>query len=224
MKLIAEQRLTLGKRVKALRRNGITPAHLFGHGIASEALQVRTEELQHVLRSTGRNDLIELDVNGEGEGGRSTSVLIRGIQRDPLTARILHVDLYQVRMTEPIEVAVPVELVGIAPAVAIKAGTLLRGVATIQVRGLPNELPSVVEVDVSGLAEAHQAIRAEELSLPAGVTLVSDPMQVVANILPIRGKDVAELGKEAAEKTAEAEETAEATAARETTPGRKSPS
>ena len=204
MKLVAEQRTTLGKKVKALRRSGVVPANLFGKGLESVALQLRSEDLKDVIRNTGRNDILDLDIQSEGKSVRSTNVMVRRIQREPMKGQIVHVDLYQVNMANPIEVDVAVELIGDAPAVTDRLGTLQRGVATVRVHGLPNQVPSMIEVDVSGLVEASQGIRAEELTLPEGVTLISEPTQAVANIVAVRGRTAAEAEEAAAAEEAEA--------------------
>ena len=204
MKLVAEQRATLGKKVKALRRSGVVPANLFGKGLESVALQLQSEDLKDVIRNTGRNDILDLDIQNQGKSVRSTNVMVRRIQREPMRGQILHVDLYQVNMANPIEVDVAVELIGDAPAVTDRLGTLQRGVATVRVRGLPNQVPSIIEVDVSGLVEASQGIRAEELTLPEGVTLVSEPTQAIANIVAVRGRTAAEAEEAAAAEEAEA--------------------
>lgn len=185
MELQAEKRTVLGKKVKALRRQGFTPVNLFGRGMESQSLQVTTTELHGVLLHTGQNALVDLAVR---DGQIATQkVMVRDVQRHPISRQILHVDLYRVLMTEPMEVEVPIRFVGLAPAVDLNLGTLVHGVNEVRVLGLPGTLPSYLEVDVSDLKEAHQAIHAMEILLPKDVSLVSDPEQVVASIVARRG-------------------------------------
>ncbi len=195
-----------GKQVKTLRRNGITPAHLFGHAIDSEALQLPTKEVQDALKATGQNDLVTLEVKGEGKRSHSTTVMVRNVQRNALTKEILHVDLYQVKLSKPIDVDVPLEFVGPSPAVDLKLGTLLHPTTELRVRGLPRKLPSSIQIDVSSLEEPHQAIRAEEIEMPDGITLVSSSEQIVANIVPLHRQEVEEVVAEEAVTEGEAEE------------------
>ena len=214
MDLTAQTRIVMGKKVKALRRQGITPANLYGRDMESQALQLDTAHMQQVLKTTGRNALINLTV-GDGKGRRNPShnVMVRDVQRDPLYGRILHIDFYRVQMTERMEVEVPVILVGVAPAVDLNLGTLVHGANVIRVQGLPATLPSAVEADVTVLAEARQIIQAKDIALPPDVSLASDPEQVVASIVVRRVGVVEEVEKP--EEEAAAAEAAPAEAARE---------
>ena len=200
MELQATHRTVLGKKVRALRRQGVTPVHLFGRDMASQALQVASTDLQRLLKTAGRNALVDLAVQESGKRkDTSYKVMVRDIQKNPITGQVLHVDLYRVLLTERMEVEVPVVLVGIAPAVDRNQGTLVQSARTIHVEGLPGTLPSVVEVDISGLEEAHQAIHAKDIALPAGTSLASDPDLVIANVVPRRGISEAEEAEAAAE-------------------------
>lgn len=171
-------RQVLGKRVKQLRRQGLTPANIYGRGVESLAVQVATEELRHVLRTAGRNEIVYLRVDGE----KPRPTFIRQIQRHPLTDEILHVDFYQISLTEKVRLDVPLTLVGDAPAVSTYRGTLLHSLNSVTVEGLPGDIPSHIEVDVSGLTELEQAIHVGELSIPPGVTVLTDPELVVAKV------------------------------------------
>jgi len=191
MDLAAQPRNILGKKVKALRRQGITPIHMFGPGIASEALQADTVELQQTLAAAGPTTILKLNLNnGAARGGRlSHDVMVRGVQRDPVTGQILHVDFFRVEMSHPVAVDIPLALTGLSPAVDNHLGTLVHGMSTLHVQGLPGDLPSAIEVDVSILAEPHQAIHARDVALPPGLTLLSDGDGMVANIVPPRGAE-----------------------------------
>ena len=95
LKLNAAKRDVLGKRNRFLRRQGITPAHLFGHSIESQDLQCDTVELKKVVSHAGETRLVSLKIEGEKQPKR---VFVREIQRDALGKQLLHVDFYQVRM------------------------------------------------------------------------------------------------------------------------------
>ena len=117
MELKATTRVVLGKKVRFLRREGVIPVHLFGHGIDSTALQCDAAELQSVLAEAGKTRLIGLKLD---KARKPRNVLVRETQRDPRTGKLLHVDFYQVRMAEKMKVEVPVVLVGEAPALKTK--------------------------------------------------------------------------------------------------------
>jgi len=174
-----EQRETIGKKTRFLRRSGVTPAHVFGHELESLAVQGQTADLEKVIAQAGMSRLINLKVGGEK---RARLVLIREIQRQPGTQALVHVDLYQVRSKEKMTVDVPVHLVGQAPAVAAKAGTLVVDLSSLNVECLPADLPARIDVDVTVLRKAGDAIRVSEIKVPSGVAVLNAPGLVVVKI------------------------------------------
>jgi large subunit ribosomal protein L25 len=205
MELATQPRTVLGKKVKALRRQGIVPVHVFGPGSPSESLQASTVEVQQVLRTTGSTSMFKL-VTGTGRAG-SYDVMIRDVQRDPVTGALLHVDLYRVNLSVSVTVDLPVVLVGLSPAVDNHLGTLVHGINVLHIEGLPGDLPPSIEVDTSILTEPHQAIHARDIELPKGITLLSDPDQLIVNVVPPRGAE--EVVTEAEGEVPTAEATAE---------------
>lgn len=217
MDLTAQPRTVLGKKVKVLRRHGITPVHVFGPGVPSEALQTATAELQRVLAAASSSSMIKVTAD-DGRGTSSYDVIVREVQRDPVTGQLLHVDLFRVDLTHPIAVDLAVILTGLSPAVDNHLGTLVHSTNTLRIQGLPGDLPASIEVNVSVLVEPHQAIHARDLPMPPGITLLSDGDQVIVNVVPPRGAEIAEAEAEAEAAAAQAEgeaPTAEAQASQE---------
>ena len=180
VELKVRPRELLGKKVKRLRREGVIPGNVYGHALESVAIQVSKEELVRLLRSAGRNEIVYLRLDGE----EPRPTFLRQIQRNPVTDAILHVDFYQISLKEKVRMEVPLALVGTAPAEQTHGGTLLHSLDRIAVEGLPTEIPSTIEVDVSGLEEIDATIYVRELSVPGEITVLSDPEQVVAKIAP----------------------------------------
>ena len=214
VELTVSPREVLGKKVKRLRREGIIPANVYGRALDSAAIQVVRDDLVRVIRSAGRNEIIYLRLDGEDP--RPT--FVRQIQRNPVTDAILHVDFYQISLAEKVRMEVPLALVGTAPAEQTYGGTLLHSLDSITVEGLPTDIPSVIEVDVSGLEEIDAAIHVGELSVSGEVTVLSDPEMVVAKIAPPHVEkeveaEVEEAAEVAAEEAAAPEEAAEKPAA-----------
>jgi len=203
VELTVSPREVLGKKVKRLRREGIIPANVYGRALDSAAIQVVRDDLVRVIRSAGRNEIIYLRLDGEDP--RPT--FVRQIQRNPVTDAILHVDFYQISLAEKVRMEVPLALVGTAPAEQTYGGTLLHSLDSITVEGLPTDIPSVIEVDVSGLEEIDAAIHVGELSVSGEVTVLSDPEMVVAKIAPphVEKEVEAEVEEAAAEVAAEEE-------------------
>jgi large subunit ribosomal protein L25 len=183
LNLKASKRDILGKKTRFLRRKGITPTHLFGHGIESLALECDAAKLQRIIARAGMTRLIALDVEGYKE---PRSVFIREIQREPCSGELLHVDFYQVRRTEKIRVDVPIVLVGEAPAMKEKGRTLTHSLTSLSVECLPDKLPPQIEVDLSPLEEVEQATYVRDITLSPDVTVMTDPDQMVAKVSEAR--------------------------------------
>lgn len=174
-----QPRETEGKHNSALRRTGVTPAHLFGHGIKSLALQGATADLEDVVAHAGTSRLINLKVSGEKRG---RSVLVREIQRKPVSGLLLHVDLYQVRSKEKMTGEVPVHVTGHAPALDSRANKLAVDLPMLSIECLPADLPARLDVDVSAVKTASDVIRVGDVHPPAGVTILNDHELVVVKI------------------------------------------
>lgn len=201
-KLAVQPRTTLGKRVKALRRSGVTPANVYGHKLASAAVQADTVELTRLLRGSTRNAIIDLTISGETA---VRPVIIREISRDAVTERILHVDFYQVNMAEKMRAEVPVVLTGTSEAVGTYGGVLLQTLDNISVEALPADIPVEFVVDVSVLTELEQTVHVRDLPVDTTkVTLHTDPDVVVARVASPRVATEAEEGAPAAEEGAAA--------------------
>ena len=206
IELKVTKREVLGKKVKHLRRQGITPVHLFGHGIESLALQCNTGELERVLGQAGQTRLISLKLAKEK---KPRTAVVREFDRDWRKGELVHVDFYQVKMEEKIKLEVPVVLVGEAPALKSKTYMLEHELGALTVECLPAKIPTSLEVDISSLTELEQAIRVKDIPLDKGITVLNDPELVVAKISlrpveKVEEKVVEEVAEEAVEAPGEA--------------------
>ena len=204
LQLAVDVRTVTGKKVKSLRRQGILPAHLYGRSTESQSLQAPIQQVVELLTTAGRNAIISLMINGEGE---ARSVVLRGVQRNPFTDELYHVDFFQVSLTEKLRADVPLVLVGEAPAVMVHNGVLLQNLDHLTIEALPTDVPPKIEVDVSGLEELEAGIFVRELNVPANVDVLASPDLLVAKVEP--PKIAAELEAEEAAAAAEAEALAE---------------
>ena len=175
--LQVQNRTVFGKKLGALRRSGITPLHVYGRGTESLSLQVETSQIIHTLAQVGRTTPFTLRVNGSED-----FVIVRDLHLHPVSERLLHVDLIRVSRTERMTVAVPIHLVGEAPAAREPGAMLMHDLYEIEVEALPLDLPSDVTVDVSGLTSLDMAIHAQDIPLPQGVSLVTLPDALVVRI------------------------------------------
>jgi len=179
IELQATNREILGKKVRFLRRQGIIPAHLFGHNVESVALQCDAAQLQHVLAKVGKTRLLSLTLD---KTKSPRNVVVRNVQRDTQTGRLLHVDFYQVRMTEKIKVEVPIVLVGEAPALKSKDNMLLHELNSLTIECLPDQIPASIELDLTALTETEQAIHVKDITLSEGITVLHNPEHIVVKI------------------------------------------
>jgi large subunit ribosomal protein L25 len=206
--LTVEPREVLGKKVAALRRDGVLPANVYGRGLESVSVQIGTEEFETTLKSLVANEVIDLKLRGE-RGTRP--VVIHRVQRHPLGKGILHAEFYQVSLREKMRAEVPVVLVGSSDAVETYNGILLQESETIHVEALPLDLPSSVELDVSALTELDTSLHVRDLVFPENVTVLTDPDVVVTRVASPRVAEeelapAAEAAEEEAEEAAEAAE------------------
>lgn len=195
LELELQKREVLGKKTRFLRRQGVTPLHVYGHGTPSMSLQGATNVVERVLAQAGTATLISLKV---GKEKRPRSVVVQEVQRDPLTRKLLHVDLHQVKMREKMRTEVPVQIVGEAPALEKENAELAQELNSLTVECLPAKMPHSVEVDVSSLTDVDQAIRVKDVTLDRGVTVINDPELVIARVVVhhVRGVEVEEVAAE----------------------------
>jgi len=179
IELVAKSREILGKKVRFLRRRGLTPANLYGHNVESTALQIETSELKHALSKAGMSSLIALKVDGTK---LPKMVIVRDVQREPLSGEFLHVDLYQVKMEEKIKLEVPLLLVGEAPAIKERGGILVQNMSSLEVECLPANMPHNFEVDLSVLKEIDQAVHVRDIHTDEDVSILTDPDQAIVQI------------------------------------------
>jgi large subunit ribosomal protein L25 len=205
LQLKVDPRQITGRQVRALRRQGILPVHLYGKATESLSLQAETQRITALLRTAGRNAIIDLEIAGESE---ARPVVLRGIQRNPVTSELIHIDLFQISLTERLRAEVPLIIVGEAPAVQIHGGVLLQALDHIPVEALPADIPSQIEVDVSLLEELGSAVHVRDLPIPDNVEVLAEGDLLVAKVEAPR--IAAELEAEAAAAAAAAAEAAPA--------------
>ena len=172
-------RSVLGKRSKRLRREGVLPGNIYGRGLDSVAVQLPRREAESLLSAHGLNSLLELSVEGE-KGHRP--VIVRQVQRHPLSREILHLDFYQVDLARTIQANVPVTLIGEAPAVHTYQGILITGLDHVLVEALPAEIPSHIELSVDFLEELDAQLTVADLAVEDGVRIMTDPEVMLARI------------------------------------------
>ena len=212
IELSAEPRDVYGKHVRRLRRQGIIPANIYGHG-ASRAIQAPARALERLLAQGGRTGVVAIAFDG-----RSETALLKGLQRDPRSGQILHVDFQAVSMEEEVSSVVPVRFVGESIAVTKLDGVMMHPRTELHVTARAADLPDVVEVDVSSITELHGSIHISDLPSSSTYSIDDPDEEVLALVLPPK-REVEEVVEEAAAAAAAAEGAAPAEAEAEAEPG-----
>ncbi|MCW2652893.1 MAG: ribosomal protein L25/ral stress protein Ctc [Mycobacterium sp.] len=194
-RLTATVRTKTGKGAsRRARREGRVPAVLYGHGAAPQHLELSAHDFAAVLRHSGTNAVLTLDIEGKEQ-----LALTKALEMHPIRRNIQHADLLVVRRGEKVRVEVPVTVEGEAT-----PGTLVtQDSNTIEIEAEALSIPEQLTVSVDGAEEGTQ-ITAGQIELPRGVTLVSDPDMLVVNV--VSSPTAEELEGEVAADVAETEE------------------
>jgi large subunit ribosomal protein L25 len=174
--------LTIHKRTdtgttgaKRARRAGLVPGALYGHG-GSEAIAVDARTLADLLSTGGQSHIVDATIDGQHE-----SVLLREVQRDPITYRPISADFQRVSQTEAIYATIGVVTVGVAPGVKDNGGILDVVTHALEIKGPAGKLPEHFEIDVGALG-VNDHITAGDVKLPAGFTLITPPETIVVAV------------------------------------------
>lgn len=191
---VSERERRGSRDAQRLRKAGLVPGVLYGTGKAPQAICVPERELRRALTGGGGTNAI-LDVVVGDKKTLHPSVL-KEFQRDKVRDRVIHVDLQEVRLDQPIQATVPVNLVGDA-AGAREGGALSQVAREVNVEALPMELPEHLDLDVTEMT-IGDTLRVSDLRAPEGVTLIDDPETVVATLtMPTRVEEPDEMLDEA---------------------------
>jgi large subunit ribosomal protein L25 len=188
IQLNAQSRTLTGKKVKQLRRNGVVPIVLYGGHIKSSSLQAEERSLSSVLTRAGHNRLIYLNL---GDAAPHI-VLARQIQREPISGRLLHVDLQEVSLTEKMTLDVPIALRGTSPAVTRGEGLMIHGLEAVSIRVLPTDLIPEIVVDVSVLNNVNDTLHVSDLKVNDNIEILTTPDEMIAKIIPVKEEVITE--------------------------------
>ena len=200
--LTIKQRTETGKQIaKRLRRQGVVPAVLYG-GAKPEAITVDPKSVLRIIHGReGSTQLLNLTFE---DGGGSRMAIIRDLQFDPVSERLLHVDLQEVTADRPITVRVAVHPVGEAAGVKDQKGILNVVLHELDVSCLPTLIPDRIDADVTALM-IGDVLTVGELRAPEGVRILNDPGQAVVTVAAPMAEEVVAAATPAATTAAEPE-------------------
>jgi len=172
------------KAAKDLRKDGMIPAVVYKGGKEATHLKLALRDLQDVLRTkAGANVLITLEITGGVKAVKDKTVIIKELQHDPVTDRILHADFNEISLTEILKIAVPLVDKGKAAGVTQDGGVLEHVMWELQVECLPADIPEKIEYDVSAL-KIGDAVFVRQIVPPEGVKILTDPELIAMIVKP----------------------------------------
>ena len=163
--------LTVTRRAakpSAIRSQGSIPGIIYGGGSGPVSVAVDYNQFFKLYQNAGESTLIDCAVDGQTD----STVLIQEVQHDPVSGRIIHLDLRRIDMNKPIIATIALKFKGEAPIIKESGGTLVANISEITVQCLPKDLVNNIEVDISVLKTYDDTIRISNLALPAGMTIM----------------------------------------------------
>lgn len=162
MELRVLLREKLGKAVKAIRKEGLIPAVVYGKGFANLNLTLNLKDFKKIYHAAGHSSVVDLVVEGQAE---PIKVLVHDTQVEPEKNEVIHVDFHKIDLSQKTSVKVPLEIVGVSPTVKSGEGILLTLLSEIEVEALPLDLPHQITVDVSHLEKIGDAVAVKDLPI-----------------------------------------------------------
>ncbi|MBI3359134.1 MAG: 50S ribosomal protein L25 [Nitrospirae bacterium] len=165
---------------RRLRMAGQVPAVLYSKG-TSTLLTLNPKEIDNLLKSaSGENSLITLQAEKESEKEARLAIL-KQLQRDPITGKILHADLFEISIDKPLTLRIPVEIFGVS--VGVKNGGILQhNLRELEIRCLPSLIPDHIRVDVS-LLKIGEVIHVKDVAVLEGIEMIADSNLVVVSVV-----------------------------------------
>ncbi|MBI2338163.1 50S ribosomal protein L25 [Candidatus Daviesbacteria bacterium] len=182
LSLDAEERKILGKKVKNLRKNGKLPGHVFGKKLETEHVSVDGKTFLKIFKEAGETGLINLRIGSE----KVRPVMVKGVQYDPVSGDPIHIDFYQVNLTQKVKVPVPIVLVGEEPeAVKLGEAIVLQTMNELEVEALPADLIEKIEVDITNLKNIDDAVTVGGLQFDREkLTVSANDEDIVVKLAP----------------------------------------
>lgn len=185
-----------------LRRTGRIPGIVYGLGVPSFPVAVESRKIEQVLGlESGKNTIFTLALSGQSQ---SRAVMIRDLQRDPVSENLVHVDFARVDLTKTVRVEVPVRLLGVPEGVKTDGGILEFVLRQVEVECLPASIPEHLDVDVSAL-RMNQNLSVADLPALEGVKVLEDPESILCVVAPPRAEEAPAAAVEEAPAAAEPE-------------------
>ncbi len=197
----AEKREETGKGVaRSLRRKNMIPAVLYRAGGSLPIKLPKKEITQFINTTAGEQIMVDLQFTD----GESKIALVKDYQIDPIRRELLHADFFEVLLTEKVKVNVHIIPTGEPIGVKRDSGILQTLLRDIEIECLPDKIPGHIKIDISGL-EIGQSLHVSDLQIEEGIKVLTDPGEVIVNIIAPLVEEVAPVAEVAAPAVAEPE-------------------
>lgn len=165
------------ENLETLRKAGFVPAVFYGKKEASTPISVKNSDFIKVWKQAGSSSVIGLSGSGV-----DVEALIQDVDLHPVTGKPRHADFYVFEKGKAIKIKVPLEFIGVSPAVKDLGGSLVKVVHYLEIEAMPKDLPHNLNVDISKLIDFKSTLTAKDIKLPNGVTLIAHADEVVASV------------------------------------------
>ncbi len=183
-KLKVEKRELTGGQVKQLRRQGSLPAVVYGPSTDSINIKIDRHDVKDLFYQVGETGLINLEFGDQRMSERT--VMMKNPQYDPISDELIHLDFYQVDLSQTVTVDVPIELSGVSPADKSGEGVLVQQMSEVEVEALPDALPEKFIVAITSLEEVDDFVTITELDYDSDkVEVHAEKDQIIAKIEPL---------------------------------------
>lgn len=183
--LNAEPREMKGKKVGALRREGLLPAVMYGHNFDTTPILLNLRDATLILSRMTSSQIVNIQL-----AGKEHAALVREKQRDYVKNLLLHIDFQVVSLTEKIRTNVGIALEGVSPAVKDFNGVVVTDLNEVEVEAFPQDLPNRIMVDISALKNIGDAIYVRDLRVPSTVAILAHPEEMVVNVTYVGAEEV----------------------------------
>jgi len=179
--LTVTARETTGKEAaKRMRREGLVPAVAYGHKEEPVKLAFNAKELRDIISHEGSHGLFNL----KQEGAPDLPVIIKSLQKHPVSHVVISADFLRVSLDEKVHSTIPIHLTGESDGVRVEGGVLIQALHEVEIESLPQDVPEHISVDISGLEYNGAPIHVSEMTVPAGITIITDGETPVAVVNP----------------------------------------
>ena len=178
--------LTVTKRdipsnLEKIRNEGFIPAVFYGRKEASTPISVKETDFLKAWKKAGESSVVTLEVDGE-----SHDALIHEVAKDAVMGNVVHIDFYVIEKGKKVQVNVPINYVGVAPAQKDLGGILVKVMHDLPIEAEAKNLPHEIDIDISSLVDFEARILAKDIKLPSGVTLAVTIDEIVALVTPAK--------------------------------------